>query len=574
MSHNERSRASSLRVRNVEYFQQESDRPVITESKSMTTEADKNRNVLRFIDEQARLRPRGVALHLEERSYTFAELHENVQVMASAFIKLGVRQGDTVCLVLPNCADFILAWFALARIGAITVPVNGEYAEDRLARLIATVDAEIVVVDSRYDENLAGALSRTCKVRTVIRRGPYAQLGSCHTIALDDFLSSGSDEVPITHLEADDPFMLIFTSGSTGHAKAVEISHGRAEFGTTVLARHLGYRSDDVLFTCFPLFHGDAALMTVLPAVVLGCTAAVVERFSASRFWDQVRRTGATIFTAMGAVQGILLAQPENSNDRNHTVRLAVAGMVHDRVHEFEDRFGFRLKQVYGGTEFGLVAFNHGDPAPGILGKPSDDYDVIVADENDQVVPTGIVGQILIRPRVPNGMMNGYYGDYAETSRVLRNLWYHTGDLAYTDEAGVLHFSGRAKDVIRRRGRMIPPAEIETIFREQPDVHDCVAIGVPSELIEEDVKVVVELTPGTTADLHDIAGKASGRLPRYMRPRYIDVIAEIPKTPTGKPDKPLLRRTWRTPTTIDLENGARTQGIMANDRTDVEGTTT
>lgn len=526
-------------------------------------------NVMRFLQRHAHEQPNRVALKFEDRTFTYADVEAKTDHLARAFRDLGVRQGDAICVIMPNCPEFVFTWFALARLGAITVPVNGEYTEDRLARLIKRVEAEIIVAHSRFDQALSNALEQVGAVHTVIRHGARSEVDAGHrrTITMDEFHPTKPDPAPVAAVAPEDPFMLIFTSGSTGEAKAVEISHGYAEYCTTNLARHAGHSSNDVLFTCFPLFHADAALMTVLPAVVLGATAAVVERFSASRFWDQIRSSEATTFTAMGAVQGILLMQPPNERDRDHRVRVTVAGAVHDRIRDFEDRFGIRLIQCYGATECGSAVWHlEGRPEPGILGRASQDHEVIVADETDRPVPAGTVGQILVRPRVPNACMSGYYSDYQETARAWRNLWYHTGDLAYADGTGLLHFAGRAKDVIRRRGRNIPPAEIETVLRSHPDIHDCAAIAVPSELIEDEVKVVVEPRPDTSPDLDDIIRLARERLPRYMRPRYLEIVTEIPKTPTGKPDKPALRQHWRTKTTIDLEHTTTTAADTATAR--------
>lgn len=525
-----------------------------------------NGNVTRFLQRHALEQPSRVALKFEDRNYTYAEAEAETDRLARAFRDLGVRQGDAVCLIMPNCPEFVFTWFALARLGAITVPVNGEFTENRLARLINTVSAEIVVLDSRYDHTLAGALDQVSRVHTIIRRGPHSELApaSDRMIAFDEVQPVAPDPAPVAIVAPHDPFMLVFTSGSTGEAKAVEISHGYAEHWAVELTCHLDYRSDDVFFTCFPLFYSEATLMTVTPAMILGATAAVVERFSASRFWEQIRKMEATHFCAMGAVHWILLQQPPSERDRDHRVRVTNSGAVHERVREFEDRFGVRMVQEYGGTEYCLVAFHDDRPEPGIMGRPCEHHEILVVDDNDLPVPVGEVGEILVRPRVPHGCMSGYYRDGAETARAWRNLWYHTGDLGYADDTGLLRFAGRVKDVIRRRGRNIPPAEIETVLRDHPDISDCVAIAVPSELIEEDVKIVVEPRHGTTPNLDDIIRTARQRLPRYMQPRYLELVTEIPRLPSQKPDKAMLRKNWNTPATIDIDQpqqsyGARTQ---------------
>lgn len=523
-------------------------------------------NVMRFLQCRARENPNHLALKFENQSLTYAEVEARTDKLARAFRDAGVAKGDSVCLMLPNGPEFVLTWFAVARVGAVTVPINTEYKEDRVAKLLNAVDAKVVVSDARFGSSLERALDQVHTVHTVIEAGSSSDTpgsDSYRRIRFEDFHPTSDDPAVLAVVEPGDAFMLVFTSGSTGEAKAVEISHGYAEHFTTELATHVGYSGDDVLFTCFPLFHTDAALLTVLPAIILGGTAAIVERFSASRFWGQVRRLEATAFTAMGAVQGILLSREPQPEERTHHVRVAVAGAVHSQIRAFEQRFGIRIAQVYGATEFGLVAFNPEGPAePGILGRPCEHHEVIVADENDLPVPGGSVGQVLVRPRVPQACMTGYRGDGQETAKAWRNLWYHTGDLAYADETGLLHFVGRSKDVIRRRGRNIPPAEIETALRDIPGISECAAIAVPSELIEDEVKVVLEKREGAEPNVEDIIAIARERLPRYMQPRYIEIVNEIPRTATQKLDKVALRTNWRTETTVDVDLVPRNEDLQ------------
>ncbi|MFE3002688.1 AMP-binding protein [Nocardia sp. NPDC059246] len=513
-------------------------------------------NVMTYLETWSSKQPDNLALAFAERSYTYAEVEAETNRLAYGLSELGVKKGDSVCLLMPNCAEFVFMWFALARIGAISAPVNGEYTGDRLARLINLSKARVVVSDARFDSVLTGAIDLAPQVHTIIRTGSdeVFRPEQCRVIAFSDFGMAGTAALSPIPVRPNDPLMLVFTSGSTGEAKAVELSHGYALFSVMNKVRHMGYCREDVFFTCLPLFHASAALETVLPAIILGTSAAVIEKFSASQFWEQIRRFNATVFVAVGAMQGILLKQPPSDRDRDHRVQRVICGAVHDRVREFEDRFGIRVLQYYGSTECGSVAFNlDGKAEPGLIGRASENHEIIVADEDDRPVPIGMVGQLLVRPKVPQASMTGYFGDGAETARVWRNLWYHTGDLGYSDSSGTLHFAGRAKDVIRRRGRQVAPAEIETVIRAHRDISDCAAIGVPSELSDEEVKIVLEPIPGAEPSIEEIMNLVHERLPRYMYPRYIEFVDEIPKLAVGKVDKSALRKNWQTPRTIDVE---------------------
>jgi crotonobetaine/carnitine-CoA ligase len=488
-------------------------------------------------------------------SMTYAEVDDAARRIAAGLARLGVASGDRVAVLMPNSIEHVLTLFACARLGAVQVPLNWEYTAESIARLLDMVEPAVLVTDVQY----AALVSATMNATTAAPRMILSDVDGLGGVAADAIrLEDLRAEEPLVDTPAihpGHPLMLIMTSGTTAAAKAVEISHGFALHLGSEAVWHQGYSHDDVLFSPYPLFHGDAPLLTVMPGLVAGITVAIGRKFSASGFWAEIRSHGATVFDYMGAVLAILGKQPPRDDDADNPVRLAWGGPAPANWRELEQRFGMKIREAYGATECCLPAWEGHDRerVEGAAGRLCEHHDVRIADESGMPVPTGQIGEILVRSAVPHGQMNGYFGNPEATVKVWEGLWYHTGDRGSVDAAGNLRFSGRQKDVIRRRGRNIGAEEIESVAVLFPGVTDAAAIAVPSDLTEDDIKVVLHAV-GVTPE--GVVGFLRERLPRYMVPRYIEVLDELPRTPTGKVDKNRLRSDWRTPVTWDVDAGA------------------
>ena len=487
-----------------------------------------------------------------QASMTYAEVDEAARRVAAGLVRLGVASGDRVAVLMPNSIEHVLTLFACARIGAVQVPLNWEYTAESLARLLDMVTPTVFIADVQYQALVSATMDGTAADPRMIL-SDVDQLGgrAAGEIRLEDL----RDEAPLADapsIHPGHPLMLIMTSGTTAAAKAVEISHGFALHLGSEAVWHQGYSDDDVLFSPYPLFHGDAPLLTVMPGLVAGITVAIGRKFSASGFWDEIRAHGATVFDYMGAVLAILGKQPPRDDDADNPVRLAWGGPAPANWRELEQRFGIKIREAYGATECCLPAWEGHDRerVEGAAGRLCEHHEVRIADETGMPVPTGEIGEILVRSAVPHGQMNGYFGNAEATVKAWEGLWYHTGDRGSVDGDGNLRFSGRQKDVIRRRGRNIGAEEIESVAVGLAGVTDAAAIAVPSDLTEDDIKLVLHaegVEPATAvAFLRD-------RLPRYMVPRYIEVLDELPRTPTGKVDKNRLRGVWRTAGTWDVD---------------------
>jgi crotonobetaine/carnitine-CoA ligase len=281
----------------------------------------------------------------------------------------------------------------------------------------------------------------------------------------------------------------------------------------------------------------------------------LLDRFSASRFWDEIRLYGATQFNYLGAVMPILAKQPERSDDLDNPARIALgAGCPQAVMDEVEKRFGIKCLEGFGMTEIGIpVHVRVDDRRPGSCGKPMDIYELKLVNENDEEVPPGKTGEIVFRPRVPYVMMSEYYRMPEKTLEVYRNLWFHSGDLGRKDEDGYFYFVDRKKDALRRRGENISSFEVERAINSHPKVFESAAVAVKSELAEDEVKICVVLKGGEALTPEELIAYASERMPYFAVPRYVEFMNELPKTPTERIQKYLLKEVGVTVNTWDRE---------------------
>lgn len=518
-------------------------------------------NVGRALADRAIECPERLLLSFKDQRFSYRDINARANRVARGFRSLGVRPGDNVCLMLPNCPEFIFTWMGLAKLGAVTVPINPEYKAKGLLHLISLSGANILMIHTQYSAQVAEIAADLPMVKRLVfvpgaDGPPGSELSHWQPTSFQQVTDGEEAEEILVEGASTDPLMLIFTSGTTGPAKAVEISHRYALNFARQMIRHVRYNESDVLYTPYPLFHTDAPILSFLPALLLGARCALGVRFSASGFWDEVRSHGATVFSFLGAVISFLWNQPPHPDDARNSARLAVGCPAPAIWPEFEKRFGLKIVEVYGATECGHVTWDPLDRPHkvGACGMPTADYQLRIVDDHDHELPTGRIGEIVVRPAAPGMMMTRYYGNPEATATAFRELWYHTGDLGFLDPEGYLHFSSRKKDAIRRRGENISAYEIEESVAAHPSVADVAAIGVPSQFTEEDVKVVVQIKPGSRLTALELVNFARDKLSRQMVPRYVEFVEALPKTPTGKVNKYKLREEWKTPATTDCES--------------------
>ncbi|HEV8638579.1 MAG TPA: ATP-dependent acyl-CoA ligase [Chloroflexota bacterium] len=494
---------------------------------------------------------------------SYADFRRSCLCHASALRELGVRQGQNVCLMLGNGPDYLYTWFGLARLGAVAVPINVHLKGEGLAYVLEHSQARLLVVDDGLVDRVGAPPLRVVTAADLRARALLAGADAAWSRA-------GAEPRP------EDVAGILYTSGTTGPPKGVMLSH-RAYLSS---ARHfaeemVGATADDVLYTALPLFHINAQAHTVLPAIHLNATIALGQRFSASGFWDDLRRHGATLFNSLAAMLPILCKQPPSPRDRDHRARLtACAATPRDVWLEFERRFGVTIVEGYGLTETAgfCVANPLGAPRIGSIGRPMSWIEARIVDDGDRPRPPGEPGQIALRPRGRHLFMEGYYRMPEQTAEAMPGAassrgtrsrvgaassaeggWFHSGDAGRADADGYLYFVDRIKQSIRRRGENVSSWEVEKIVNAHPKVLESAAVGHPSDLGEEDVRIVIVPRPGETIDPIEIVRWCEERMAYFMVPRYVETRDALPKTATERVEKYRLKEEGLGPTAWDRE---------------------
>jgi carnitine-CoA ligase len=515
--------------------------------------SDADKYVLRNLVER-HARERGhqdFALFTSGESWTYAQLHDNVRRMAASLQALGVHQDDFVLSWLPNGPHALTIWFALNYIGAVYVPINVSYRGRLLAHVIQNSGARLMIADARLAERLTEVDTASLETLVTIA-GPPPALPKIVGLT-EDALTGATDDPadPQRAIMPWDTHAVIYTSGTTGPSKGVLSSYrhvcATCEGVATVTD------ADRVLVN-LPLFHvgGTNAVYRML---VCGGSIALVEAFDTATFWDTIRRTRSTTLTLLGAMIPFLMKEPPSPRDRDHTLQQALMVPLSEDAPLFAERFGIDIYTVFNMTEISCPIVSERNPAvPKTCGRVRDGFDARVVDENDTEVPVGTVGELIVRADEPWTMNHGYHGNPEATARAWRNGWFHTGDAFRKDEAGNFFFVDRMKDAIRRRGENISSFEVEAELGAHPQVREAAVVAVPSEFGEDEVMAVIAPVPGETVDPADLIAFLAPRLPHFMVPRYVRILADLPKTPTQKVEKHVLRSEGLTDDTWDRES--------------------
>lgn len=470
---------------------------------------------------------------------TYDELLQRVRRCARGLADAGVAEGDCVAVQLRNSPEIIVAFLALAHLGAIFVPSNIANTAPELRHLLTVSRARLVITEPDFLD-VAGAACDDGQA-IVVARGTQPGLPAFADLeaAVGEPPASANDPLGIAEL--------IFTSGTTSKPKGVMLTHTNCLRAGQDAVQVLWLREGERCLTALPLFHVNAQAMSLFAALTAGGTLVVLEEFRASRFWSQVRHHRATQ-TAIVAMQlRVILAQPPSDDDADHELRrvfYAINVSTADK-EEFERRFAVSLINGYGLSEtMTLVAAS---PVVGprrwpSIGLPSPGRIVRLVDDEGNDVPVGEVGEVVVHGVPGRSIMLGYYGDEEATAATLRDGWLHTGDKAYADAEGYLYFFDRKKDVIKRAGENVSAVEVETILLDHPAVADAAVVGIPDAIRDEAVAAVVVLAAGATASADDLTTYCGTHLARFKVPTVVAFRDHLPKTSIGKVQKGELRR--------------------------------
>ena len=515
--------------------------------------------------------PHGEYLDVVGTKLTAADVMGAAGSIGGALAALGTSQHDRVATLIENSPTALLAWAGTVCSGRIAVPINTAYKGDYLRHQLSDSGAKVVFVARSLYPRVAEVADTVSELTHVVivededrgeAAGPSHRNSAVH--GWDDLLSAGYG-APDVSIRPSDLGTFIYTGGTTGLSKGCMLSHNYHE----ALARQIGIcwrrTEEDVVWTPLPLYHFNALTTVVTGTLLYGGRGAIYRRFSVSQFWPEMNRVGATITSTLGTM-GYLLAhdvdRPEmpraGGPAANRSLRLLAAAPLPVEVDDvIKERFGVAtFSGAYGVTEASLVSWQ----PPGVVNRPNaagvvnDEYfDVRIFDDDDNELPPGSDGEIVLRPKLPHVMFEGYWGRPEVTVETSRNWWYHTGDIGRMDEDRYLYFVDRKADYLRRRGENIASFEVERILMSHGSIADVAVHAVPSDLTEDDLKVTATVKDGNDLTEEDLFRWCIDRLPYFALPRYIEFRPNLPRSPVGRVLKRDLRSEGVTPSTWDSE---------------------
>jgi len=499
---------------------------------------------------------------------SFAEFDRLTDCLATALADLGLTAGDRILGLLTNSKEFMITMIATHKLRAVFVPVNTELRGGFLEHQIINSSPRIIVVD----DNLMGRFSSfdpsETGIETVVGVGDESSpdisklglLAEVSQVRMDSLLDTTPNTEKLADPSPSDVCTIMYTSGTTGPSKGVLMPQGHCYLFALGIVAAMELTEQDRYFCCMPLFHANGLFMQVYASLLAGSSCHVTKRFSVTDWLNIVREENVTVTNALGVMPEFIFRSPPSPNDRDHKMtRILAIPVAEEWGVAMQERFGVKLRQGFGMTEVNMVAYSDlDDPVmSGCAGPPlSDFFEVIIADpDSDVELPRDQVGEILVRPKIPFCFNVGYFKMPDKTVEAWRNLWFHTGDAGRMDSEGRLFFVDRIKDRIRRRGENISSYELEQTLNEYPGVIESAAVGlrVPGAGGEDEIKAVIAIN-GPSPDPEAFLDWCVPRMPRHTVPRYLEFVAELDKTASGKIRKQAIRDAGVTENTWDRES--------------------
>jgi crotonobetaine/carnitine-CoA ligase len=502
---------------------------------------------------------------------TYGEAYSRTCAIAQGLVALGVEHGECVLIMADNSADSICTWLATSLTGAVEVAINTGYRGQSLTHAMQNSQARLMFIDEELLPRLVGVRESLTHLETVVvypSATPAAlpDLPGLTVTTFDAILGDGSTD-PHRPIGPNDLASIVYTSGTTGPAKGVMMPHGQISLFSRLGVEGANLTEDDAFYCFIPLFHVAGKFIGIMGSMMTGGRVVLDTRFSVEAWLPRVREHGCTVALLHGPLVEMLHQLPEAADDADNPVTRIMASPFPAHIAlDFQRRFGIRGIETWGMTEVTIPIWQPYDE-PIRLGScgrlRAEHFDLRVVDpDTDEEMPVGRTGEMVLRPRRPWTMMQGYFRMPEVTLAAWRNLWFHTGDLAYIAEDGYVYFVDRVKERIRRRAENISSFDIEAAGVTFPGIAECAAVGVPSEFEgDDDVLLCVIETAGATVDPVELIAHLAANLPHFMVPRYVRFMEQLPRTPTGKPQKAFLRTEGVTPATWDR----KTSGVSLRD---------
>lgn len=495
-------------------------------------------------------------------SYTYRAFDEEINRTANVFLSLGVQAGERVAVQLCTCPEFMMCLFGLAKIGAVMVPMNEQYLEEEAAFVLERTEATCALVEPKFLDlyrSLREGGGLLPKGVLVARAGDDKVEG---VEGAREALASGEEGLAdfsrlraaaartldeVRPLSADDPAEIIFTSGTTSRPKGVVLTHANILFSGLYGDWEVALTREDRLLTTMPACHSNFQLAALMPVLTAGATLIVVEKYSASRFWSQIREFKATVTQCVAMMLRTLMLQPEKPDDREHTLReiLYFLPVTDAEKEAFEQRFGVRLMNTYGSTE--SIGWVLTDPPTGprrwpSVGRAGLGYQVRIMREDGVEAAPGEIGEIQVLGVRGRTIMKEYWNDPEATARTFTDDgWLKTGDKGYMDEDGWFFFVDRKVNMIKRAGENISTTEIENVLVDHPDIAEAAVIGVPDPIRDQAVKAFVLPRAGAELTVADVLAYCEEHMAGFKVPSYVEIVKSFPRTCSMKIEKKALK---------------------------------
>ncbi|MBJ3813489.1 crotonobetaine/carnitine-CoA ligase [Shimwellia pseudoproteus] len=484
----------------------------------------------------------------DARQFSYRELNEQINRCANMFLSLGITKGDPVALHLDNCPEFIFCWFGLAKIGAIMVPINARFLLAESAWIMNNCQARMVVTSHHfYPQYQAMMTNQAAPLERIILIADGPPPDDDRTQLMHDLLPDQPVILPESpQPDAADIAEILFTSGTTSHPKGVLITHYNLRFAGYYSAWQTALREEDIYLTAMPAFHIDCQCTAAMAAFSAGATFVLLEKYSARKFWRQIRQYRATVTECIPMMIRTLMAQPPQQQDSQHSLRemLFYLNLAGEEKDAFIQRFGVRLLTSYGMTEtiVGLIGDRPGDRRrwPSI-GRPGFCYEAQIRDSQNRELPDNTIGEICVKGVVGKTIFKGYYNDPGATARALdEDGWLHTDDCGYKDREGYFYFVDRRCNMIKRGGENVSCTEIENILSAHPKIQDVAVKGIKDTIRDEAIKAFIVLSEGESLSSADFFSFCAQHMAKFKIPTAVEICRDLPRNSSGKVIKKYL----------------------------------
>jgi crotonobetaine/carnitine-CoA ligase len=493
----------------------------------------------------------------QDRYVSYREMDENANRLANYLLKIGARPGDGLAMLMGNSRQFLDVFFGIQKIGMYVNPVNTGLRGEGLSFIIDNSDTKYLVVDHDKLDLFQGVRRDTPKIKQVIVNTLEAPDDFSVPRGMLDLREAYARYTPVmkpvVEYDPESLLMIMYTSGTTGLPKGVVSRYNKNFVDKLRLLSQIVLKPDSIYYTPLALFHGNALFITTTQSLCAGSMVALSKKFSASRFWDEVWKSGATIFNTIGAMIPILLKQPRHPHEQDHRVDLIIsAGCPAEMWETFENRFKVKIWEAYGAVDGSGTLMNLGNAPKGSVGLPLN-TDIRLVDDEGNDVSVREPGELMFKVDPDRKSTVEYYKNPEATGSKTKGGWEKTGDLMYRDGQGFLYFVGRKTDSMRRRGENVSAYEVEKVILKHPSVLECAVFGIPSELTEDEIMACISVVGGARLSPQEIWTFLQDKMARYSIPRYIRIVDDFPRTETFRIKKNELKSLGITPDTFDAE---------------------